>query len=165
MFAVDNSLDVRRGHAGVHLAVHHHSRGQAAGAYAAHGFQAEIKVGSGLPQFDMQGAFQFSGHLFRAAHKTGRAHAHLDFAAALGLGGKIRVKTDDAVNFGRGHAQFIGNEQNHFIGQIAENALRFVEHLDQGRFFVFKIGHVAFQRLKILVSKLWGRHQILQKRK
>ena len=116
----------------VHLAVDHHDRGQTARAHAAEGRQREQTVSRRLRvRLDAQNPLQLLKDLLRPLHVAGRAQADVNHILALRLRREVVVEADHAGDVRLRQKQLLRNVKLNLAGQVPEDMLGTMQHLNQ----------------------------------
>ena len=129
---IDNFNSLGGGNFAVNLAIDHHNGSQTAGTDAAESGDGEKTVFSGMGiSLDTEDTFQFGKDLFGTFDVAGSSHADIDAVFAFGFGTEVVIETDHTGNLCFGEEKFLRNMLLDFAGQITEDLLSLVQHLDQ----------------------------------
>ena len=139
-YAMQQAVQLGGRDAGVRLAVQHHRRRLGAQAQAVHRLQREVAVARAGVEITAQRLARVLGQLF-AAHRLARlGAAHFQRVAAGGFAAEMGVEGDDAVDFGAGQVQGLGDGLHRLGRNTAQFMLDRVQHRQQRAGLVFQAG-------------------------
>jgi hypothetical protein len=124
-------IEALRIDAAIQLTIDHHGRGERAIAQAIDGIERHLAVGAGLAEAQLEACFGVAAQGFARHRLAGFGPADLHHMAAGGLTAEIMIERDDAMHFGAGKVDGLGDDGDYAFRHTAQLLLHLMQDLDQ----------------------------------